>query len=181
MSADDHSPPRCWPDVPACYGWLSLDRRGRWRLRGEPITHAGLRAFIDHHYRADARGCWFVANGPQQVFVELEYTPWILRLEADGGLRTHTGLALAGATGVHLDEDGSVLMETGAGAGLLDDRDLAAFVADCRDAAGAVATAETIAAAMGGDATLVWRGLPIRAITRTDAPARFGFVPTPAA
>jgi hypothetical protein len=33
------------PEVPACYGWLSLDRRGRWRLRGETVTHAGLKAF----------------------------------------------------------------------------------------------------------------------------------------
>jgi len=181
MSADDHSPPPRWPGVPACYGWLSLDRRGRWRLQGEPITHAGLRAFIDRHYRADARGCWFVANGPQQVFVALEYTPWILRLEADGGLRTHTGWLLAGAIGVHLDEEGNVLMETEAGAGLLDDRDLALFIADCRDAAGGLATAEAIVDAMGGDTALSWRGLPVHPIVRADVPARFGFVPAPAA
>ena len=24
-----------WPDVPACYEWLALDRRGQWRLQGE--------------------------------------------------------------------------------------------------------------------------------------------------
>ncbi|HRP96615.1 MAG TPA: DUF2946 family protein [Rhodocyclaceae bacterium] len=181
MSADEHSPPPRWPDVPACYGWLSLDRRGRWRLQGAPISHAGLRTFIDRHYRSDAGGRWFVANGPQQVFVELEYTPWILRLEIDGGLRTHTGDTLTGTTGVHLDEDGNVLLETAAGPGLLDDRDLSAFVADCRDAAGAAATAEAIAAAMGGDAVLTWRGLPVRPIARADVPARFGFVPTPTA
>ena len=27
-----------WPDVPALYGWLSLDRRGRWCIQGELIT-----------------------------------------------------------------------------------------------------------------------------------------------
>ena len=23
-----------WPDVPAVWGWLSLDRRGVWKLKG---------------------------------------------------------------------------------------------------------------------------------------------------
>ena len=36
-----------WPDVPAVYGWLALDRRGNWRLkeavsgRFGRIGHAG--------------------------------------------------------------------------------------------------------------------------------------------
>jgi len=24
-----------WPDVPDCFGWLALDRRGQWRMRDE--------------------------------------------------------------------------------------------------------------------------------------------------
>ena len=36
-----------WPNVPACYDWLSLDRRGDWRLQGERVTHRGLIAFIN--------------------------------------------------------------------------------------------------------------------------------------
>ncbi len=32
-----------WPNVPHLYGWLRLDRRGRWLIRGEtnppPKTH----------------------------------------------------------------------------------------------------------------------------------------------
>jgi hypothetical protein len=31
-----------WPEVPACYGWLSLDRRGYWRLKEHVISRAGL-------------------------------------------------------------------------------------------------------------------------------------------
>ena len=27
-----------WPNVPALYGWLLLDRRGNWHVRGERIT-----------------------------------------------------------------------------------------------------------------------------------------------
>ena len=36
-----------WPNVPAVYGWLGLDRRGCWRLRGERITHGGAIEFIN--------------------------------------------------------------------------------------------------------------------------------------
>ena len=27
-----------WPNVPAVYGWLTLDRRGNWLLQGERIV-----------------------------------------------------------------------------------------------------------------------------------------------
>ena len=26
-----------WPNVPAVFGWLELDRRGNWRIKGEKI------------------------------------------------------------------------------------------------------------------------------------------------
>ena len=29
-----------WPNVPACHEWLSLDRRGDWRLQGERVHGA---------------------------------------------------------------------------------------------------------------------------------------------
>ena len=35
-----------WPNVPAVYGWLELDRRGSWRIKGERIGHRGLCDFI---------------------------------------------------------------------------------------------------------------------------------------
>ena len=34
-----------WPNVPDCRGWLSLDRRGQWRLQGSVVRHAGLAEF----------------------------------------------------------------------------------------------------------------------------------------
>ncbi|MDB5974431.1 MAG: hypothetical protein JWR07_1191, partial [Nevskia sp.] len=27
-----------WPNVPALFGWLALDRRGRWLIQGELIS-----------------------------------------------------------------------------------------------------------------------------------------------
>ena len=74
-----------WPNVPDCYGWLLLDRRGNWRMRdeavqhagglGTPIRHAALNAFIARNYDVDANGQWYFQNGPQRVFVELEPKP----------------------------------------------------------------------------------------------------------
>ncbi len=87
-----------WPNVPHCTGWLLLDRRGNWRMRdeaaqasgapGEPIRHEALLGFINRNYDADERGQWFFQNGPQRVYVELGYTPWVVRLSAgaDGAL-----------------------------------------------------------------------------------------------
>jgi len=71
-----------WPNVPAVYGWLSLDRRGTWRIKQERVGNAALREFIARNYHADERGCWFFQNGPQRVFVRLDYTPLVVHYEA---------------------------------------------------------------------------------------------------
>jgi hypothetical protein len=76
-----------WPDVPDCFGWLSLSRRGEWQLPDGPIRHAGLAAFIGRNYEADADGRWYFQNGPQRVFVSLAYTPTVLRLAAPDACR----------------------------------------------------------------------------------------------
>ena len=75
-----------WPNVPAVYGWLSLDRRGQWLLQGERISNPTVTAFIGRNYERDERGCWFFQNGPQRVFVQLDYAPLVLRV-VDGGRR----------------------------------------------------------------------------------------------
>ena len=72
-----------WPDVPDVYGWLSLDRRGNWRIKEEKIGNAALRDFISRNYQPDARGCWYFQNGPQRVFVSLAYTPLVLQFEGE--------------------------------------------------------------------------------------------------
>jgi Protein of unknown function (DUF2946) len=140
-----------WPDVPDVYGWLSLDRRGNWLIRNEKIGNPALREFISRNYQADARGCWYFQNGPQRVFVSLAYTPLVIRFE-DGMLVDHCGRPFEPGQ-AYLDDEGSVLMLGPAGAGLLDDRDLAAY-------------AERAA------------GLP--PIPRQAVAARFGFIANPA-
>ena len=113
-----------WPNVPDCTGWLALDSRGRWRVgeagtdasgRGrQAITHAAMIAFINRNYFSDDTGRWLFQNGPQRVFVELEYTPLVWRLvphEAGAwALVAHTGLA-ATAEHVWLDDAGRFLIE----------------------------------------------------------------------
>ncbi len=116
-----------WPNVPAVYGWLGLDRRGNWRLRGELLNHPTTKAFINRNYARDDAGCWYFQNGPQRVFVELDYVPWVYRLDLKGGLKTHTGVTVVRPEQVYMDEDGAVLVKTELGIGLLDDRDLALF------------------------------------------------------
>lgn len=169
-----------WPNVPACYGWLSLDRRGRWRLQGEPVTHPGLVAFINRQYGCDGAGRWFLQNGPQRVFVRLEYAPWVYRLAGGRRLMAHTGEEAGEARALWLDEEGSVLLAAAPGIGLLDDRDLVDFLAECRDSRGAVAGEEALLAALEGWGKFIWHGLAAGRLQRTEVAARFGFEPDPA-
>lgn len=169
-----------WPKVPACYGWLSLDRRGRWRLKGEIIRHAGLIAFINSHYGADDAGNWIFQNGPQAVFVSLDYTPLVWRMEQDGSLTAHTGGGAGAVAAVYLDEGGNALLHAAPGIGLLDDRDLPTFLTACHSANGEPAAQEALLAAMTGESGVFWRGLPLQAIRCRDLAPRFGFNPVPA-
>lgn len=121
-----------WPDVPDVYGWLQLDRRGNWRIRGassdthfEPIGNAALRDFIARNYAADERGRWFFQNGPQRVFVRLGYAPFVFRLENDA-IVDHCGRASASLEGAWIDDEGSLVLRASDRVGLLDDRDLGA-------------------------------------------------------
>ena len=114
-----------WPDVPDVYGWLSLDRRGNWLIKGEKIGNAALREFISRNYAADTQGRWYFQNGPQRVFVTLAYTPLVLRFEG-AELFDHCGRPFERLHGF-VDEEGSVLMQGKTGVGLLDDRDLAHY------------------------------------------------------
>lgn len=159
-----------WPDVPDCFGWLSLDRRGHWRLKAEKISHPGLIAYLNHNYTHDACGNWLVTNGPQRVFVELECAPLVLRLLAEGTLRTHVGSVVRATGRVCITDAGDCLIETPAGAGLLDDRDLAAFVDGLATVTGAAADEAQVATMISGHATepLFWQRLPVTHI-RADA------------
>jgi hypothetical protein len=117
-----------WPNVPAVYGWLALDRRGNWLIKGERIGNQALREFIARNYEADERGRWFFQNGPQRVFVDLDYTPLVYRvtshLKAPLALTTHIGDAANTLLGAWIDELGTVLIETDRGIGIVHDQDL---------------------------------------------------------
>ncbi|MEW6345411.1 MAG: DUF2946 family protein [Paraburkholderia sp.] len=175
-----------WPNVPHCTGWLLLDRRGNWRMRddeaqargapGEPIRHAALLAFINRNYEADAGGQWFFQNGPQRVYVELGYTPWVVRLAADGdelALTDQAGNRFEPST-AYLDDEGGVLFadtSTPARIAVLHDHDLDLF------------SAHADVADDGRSGQFHWRAgvtLPLQPVSHAEVAARFGFVASPA-
>jgi hypothetical protein len=177
-----------WPNVPHCTGWLLLDRRGQWRMRdegaqargelGTPIRHAALIGFIERNYECDDGGCWYFQNGPQRVYVELAYTPWIVRLSLpEAGSPTlvdQTDNAFTPTT-VLVDDEGGVLFADGAAprrVAALHDHDLDLFAG--------LATLDND----GSSGTFAWRAdnaLTIETVRRADVPGRFGFVASPAA
>lgn len=130
-----------WPNVPACYGWLGLDARGNWYMRddraqacgafdsgrpgakGSLLRHDKLIEFIGRNYACDEQGRWYFQNGPQRVFVELEATPWVWRLEPDGSVRSHTGQAVD-VLQCEMDEEGRVYLQTTTGFGLVHSQDM---------------------------------------------------------
>lgn len=181
-----------WPGVPAVFGWLGLDRRGRWRLEGEIIGNDAANRFIDRNYARDEAGRWFFQNGPQRVFVTLEYAPFVYRLDDAGTLTAHTGRAARAATAAFLDEEQNLTVVTDLGPGLVDDRDLEALSerlgfpdgAPMDDDTRAARLAEA-AAGRGGPTGLglVREGggvTPIGFLRAAELPARLGFVRAPA-
>ncbi|MGJ8669488.1 MAG: DUF2946 family protein [Oceanococcus sp.] len=120
-----------WPDVPDVYGWLSLDARGRWRLRGETISNTNLLDFINRNYVRTAQGSYAFQNGPQRVHVELEATPWIAQTEiSDGILRfmQHCEIELNDVEAVFLDQEGHLILLQENTPALLRDHDLASVL-----------------------------------------------------
>lgn len=176
-----------WPNVPACYGWLQLDRRGHWLIKGARITHARAVAFLNRNYARDADGAWFVQNGPQRVYCELAYTPWIYRLDGHNGVVTHTDLAAREISGIYVDEHGNVLLTSEHGVGLLDDRDIARF-AESLGVPGEphADPAERLASLATGTGTQAGlrignRDVVASVVSSTELGTRFDFIPSPVA
>lgn len=124
-----------WPNVPELFGWLALDRRGRWQLEGAPVTRRQIKNFIDRNYAVDEQGRWFFQNGPQRVYVRLACTPWVLHV-IGGQLVTHTRLLIHSPYRAYLDEKGHLLINTEHGPGLLIDTDTAWALAQLRGYSG---------------------------------------------
>jgi hypothetical protein len=141
-----------WPDVPAVCGWLALTARSEWRLRGEPIRNRAIRDFFGRNYAGDDVGRWFVQNGPQRVYVDLEVAPWIWRTGPDAArpsLRSHTDVQVTQLNGAWLDEVGRVFLATELGFGLLDGADMAVLQPVLCTASGGQ-LAEALDALVGG-------------------------------
>ena len=169
-----------WPNVPDCFGWLGLDARGNWYMRddraqaagpfaptelgnshvaskGSMLLHDKLIDFIQRNYESDASGRWFFQNGPQRVYVELEATPFIWRVNAapDFGVVAHTGQP-ARTQRCMVDEEGRLYLETDLGFGLVHTQD------------------------MTHAADAVEQGLWVPQEVQADVlPARFGYVRSP--
>jgi hypothetical protein len=164
-----------WPNVPDCYGWLGLDARGNWYMRddqaqalgtfdsgrpgskGSELRHAKLVDFIGRNYASDARGCWYFQNGPQRVFVELQATPWVWRVEANGRVLDHMA-GPAEVSSSYVDEQGWLYLASNRGLGLVHTQD------------------------MHLAADLIEQGTwTPQELQRAELPARFGFVKSPLA
>jgi|SRR5581483_4652547 len=176
-----------WPNVPALFGWLGLDRRGRWLIRGEIISRPQIVETINRNYAADAHGRWYFQNGPQRGYVALAHAPLLLRAPAEGDtLTAHTGAPVREVAAAWLDEDGGLLLQTDLGPGALADADLDWALQRLCTAQGALDEAQLAAALAlpSGSATalrlrLADRLLPLTRLDRAEAPARLGFVREP--
>ncbi len=136
------------------------------QVKGSRVDHDKLKAFIARNYQADATGCWHFQNGPQRVYVQLESTPWVWRLQwpdvADAAgasqqpsVTSHTGLP-AQVQACWLDAEGRLYLSTDLGLGLVHSQDML-------DAARAIEQG-------------LWQPQPLDA---AEAPQRFGFVRQP--
>ncbi len=158
-----------WPDVPSCFGWLGLDSRGDWYLRdeaaqsrgtfavskGAKLEHRKLIEFINRNYEQDDQGRYYFQNGPQQVFVELEIAPWILRFDNENKVITQT-LECVQARQAYTDETGRVYLFTNQGLGLIHTLDMDIFVDE-----------------------LDSNGWMLEEVLSTELEARFGYVKSP--
>jgi hypothetical protein len=166
-------------------------------MQDDPVVHHGLIAFLNRQYTHDEQGNYFVQNGPQRVFVRLDYTPWVLRLVAENAplpqnqrlaLETHTGEPVENILAAAFDEEGNLLLEFPDGIALLCDRDLASLLAYLQKPNGDAADEADLAEQMEltpdepSTLTLRWNGkqIPVRKLLRSGIPKRYGFVSNPA-
>ena len=172
---------RKWPKVPHCHGWLALDARGDWYMRDERVQAAGafpqvkgsvvrhdkLREFIHRNYLRDEQGGAYFQNGPQRVYVDLECTPYVWRVQShpqEAGqweVTAHTGEPVSEVVSAWLDEEGRLY--------------LSGTLASVGPAFGLVHSLDMLAAA---EAVEAGRWVP-QDLLAQEIPQRFGFQRTP--
>jgi len=125
--------------------------------KGSMLKHEKLIDFIERNYSVDAQGCWYFQNGPQRVYVELEATPFIWRVDEQGAIfssaRQTTTLVQ-----VYMDERGWPYLQTALGFGLVHTQDVASLAQ-----------------------ALELRHWSIEEVSSAELPARFGYQMSPAA
>jgi hypothetical protein len=177
-----------WPNVPALFGWLSLDRRGRWLVQGETISHPRIIEVINRNYAADEHGRWYFQNGPQRGYMQLESAPLTLFVAEDGEhLMTHTGLAVEQVRAAHLDEEGALMLVTEHGPAEVAGPDLQ-WALDRLSTNGKPVEDESLATALalpsGSDTAITMQvgssHLLLRRLDFARAPSALGFDRTPA-
>ena len=103
---------------------LGAFQSGQPGAKGSLLGHEKLIDFIQRNYESDAQGQWYFQNGPQRVYVELEITPHIWRIENDFSVMAHTGV-MAEVHKILVDENGRVYLDTTLGLGLVHTLDVA--------------------------------------------------------
>ncbi|MFK7965410.1 MAG: DUF2946 family protein [Burkholderiaceae bacterium] len=133
-----------WPDVPAAFGWLRLDRRGRWYLvdrnapefdeardgKGSLITSDPIVEFISRNYACDEQGRWYWQNGPQKAYADLDVAPLIMRVLTGSkgqALVTHTGYPVNQVHAAFLTTNDELMVQSDLGPGAIHDLDLSAL------------------------------------------------------
>lgn len=192
-----------WPNVPDCFGWLALDRRGQWRMRdefaqqnklpGQVIQHIALNEFIARNYASDELGRYFFQNGPQRVFISLDATPWIARIiPSEVGLKlTNQCSQIIKPTAALSDEKGNIYIvgsidqtiysSNESGQFIKSDRQAIALLHDHDlDHFSELAKLREEACSFGG--SWVWQGqqLPLDPIHSEELESRFHFITNPA-
>jgi hypothetical protein len=183
-----------WPNVPSVYGWLALDRRGNWSIKGERVGNPAITAFIGRNYARDDSARWFFQNGPQRVFVTLAYTPFVYRTQRDAAgalnLAAHTGAPADNPREVFLDDTGAVLVDTEVGVGLIHDQDLPELLTCLLGPSGEplpdraieqllADRAQQMSSRTRAQVGFSTRSVALSFIRSADVPARFGFDPDP--
>jgi len=177
-----------WPNVPAVYGWLSLDRRGQWLIKGDRISNPLVTAFIGRNYASDLDGRWFFQNGPQRVYVRLDYTPFVYfvqRTDSDPAIVTHTGSVATQVREAMVDETGALVLRTDVGVGVVCDRDLPAAAEMLRTDTGHAVDEDLLAGLLAGRSEVRLhllfgaRRVPVSAVGSGELARRFAFDPDP--
>ncbi|MET0984683.1 MAG: DUF2946 family protein [Steroidobacteraceae bacterium] len=176
-----------WPNVPALFGWLSLDRRGRWLIQGEVISHPLIVQAINRNYAPDEHGRWFFQNGPQRGYMKLEYAPFVLRTSEDGtALVTHSDLTITQPKTAYIDENGTMLLQSEHGAGEIAGAELE-WVLELLTIEGAPITedqiADTLSLPSGAKTPILFElcgsKLPVRRLDQAVVPEVLKFVRDP--